>query len=65
MKNENGKERKIQFWIVNPITNQKLGIDIGENKYIRPDIYYFDGIIDLEIAIENLIDLRERFIKEL
>lgn len=65
MKNENNKERKIQFWIVNPITNQKLGIDIGENKYLRPDIYYFDGIIDLEIAIENLIDLRERFIKEL
>jgi hypothetical protein len=65
MKNENNREVKIQFRIVNPITNQKLGINIGENKYLRPDIYYFNGIIDLELAIEKLIDLRNRFLKEL
>ena len=66
MKNENNnKEVKIQFRITNPITRQKLGIEIGENKYLRPDIYYFDGIIDLELAIEKLIDLRNRFLEEL
>lgn len=65
MKNENNKEVRIQFRITNPITCQELGINIGENKYLRPDIYYFDGIIDLEIAIEKLIDLRKRFLEEL
>lgn len=65
MKNENNKEVKIQFCIVNPITHQELGINIGENKYLRPDVYYFDGIVDLELAIEKLVDLRNRFLKEL
>lgn len=65
MKNENDREVKIQFRITNPITHQKLGIEIGENEYLRPDIYYFDGIFDLELVIEKLIDLRDRFLEEL
>ena len=65
MKNENGREIKIQFRVKNPITCQTLGIEIGENKYLNPDIYYFDGLIDLEIAIEKLLDLRERLLEEL
>ena len=65
MKNENDREVKIQFRIANPITRQKLGIEIGENKYFGPDIYYFDGITDLELTIEKLIDLRDRFLEEL
>lgn len=65
MKNENDREIKIQFRIKNPITRSVLGVEIGEDKYLRPDIYYFDGIVDLEIAIEKLIELRERLISEL
>ena len=65
MKNENDREIKIQFRIKNPITRSVLGVEIGEDKYLNPDIYYFDGIVDLEIAIEKLIELRERLISEL
>lgn len=64
MTNEDNRERKIQFRLKNPITYHTLGVEIGEDKYLQPDIYYFDGIIDLEIAIEKLIDLRERFIND-
>lgn len=62
MKNENDREVKIQFYITDSITHQKFGVEIGENKYLRPDIYYFDGIIDLELVIEKLTDLRNRFL---
>lgn len=65
MKNENDREIKIQFRIKNPITRSVLGVEIGEDKYLRPDIYYFDGIVDLELVIEKLIDLRDRFLEEL
>lgn len=61
---ENKRERVVQFRIENPITFHKFGVELGENRWINPDIYYFDGIVDLEIAIEKLVDLRERFLND-
>lgn len=66
MKNEEGREKKIRFLIENPFTKNKLGTEIGAEGYrcYSPDFIFNLNLTELEILIERLTDLRNRFIKE-
>ena len=66
MKNEQGREEKIRFIIENPFTHNKLGVEIGDEEYPwhSPDFIFNLNIMELEILIEKLTDLRKRFLEE-
>lgn len=67
MKNRNGREVEIRFDIYNYLNQKHFSTKIGGNDTLfTPDfIFQFDTLSDLEQAIENLIDLRNRFLEEM
>lgn len=67
MKNGNGRGVEIRFDIYNYLNQKHFSTKIGGNDTIfAPDfIFQFDSLSDLEQAIENLIELREKFLEEM
>ena len=67
MKNGNGRGVEIRFDIYNYLNQKHFSTKIGSNDTIfTPDfIFQFDSLSDLEHAIENLIELREKFLEEM
>lgn len=63
MKNRNGREVGIRFDIYNYLNQKHLSTKIGGND--TDFIFQFDSLSDLEQAIENLIELREKFLEEM
>ena len=66
MKNEQGREKKIRFIIENPFTHNKIGTEIGAEEYPwhSPDFIFNLNIIELEIFIKKLTDLRKCFLED-
>lgn len=64
MKNRNKREVEIRFDIYNYLNQKHFSTKIGSNDTLfTPDfIFQFDNLSDLEQAIENLIELREKFL---
>ena len=67
MKNRNRREIQIRFDIYNYLNQKHLSTKIGNNDTLfAPDfIFQFDSLSDLEQAIENLIELRDKFLEEM
>ena len=67
MKNRNGREVEIRFDIYNHINQKHFSTKIGGNDTLfAPNfIFQFDSLSDLEETIENLIELREKFLEEM
>ena len=67
MKNGNGRLVEIRFDIYNYINQKLFSTKIGGNDTIfAPDfIFQFDNLSDLEQAIDNLIELRSRFLNRM
>lgn len=67
MKNRNNREVEIRFDIYNYLTQKHLSTKVGGNNTLfAPDfIFQFDSLSDLEQAIEDLIELREKFLEEM
>ena len=67
MKNRNGREVEIRFDIYNYLNQKHFSTKIGGNDTLfTPDfIFQFDNLSDLEQTIENLIELREKFLEEM
>ena len=64
MKNRDRREVEIRFDIYNYLNQKHFSTKIGDNN--TPDfIFQFDNLSDLEQAIENLIELREKFLEEM
>ena len=66
MKNGNGRGIEIRFDIYNYLNQKHFSTKIGGNDTIfAPDfIFQFDSLSDLEQAIENLIELRDKFLED-
>ena len=66
MKNGNGRGVEIRFDIYNHLNQKHFSTKIGGNDTIfAPDfIFQFDSLSDLEQAIENLIELRDKFLED-
>ena len=66
MNNRNGKQIEIRFDIYNYLNQKHFSTKIGNNDTIfTPDfIFQFDSLSDLEQAIENLIELRDKFLED-
>ena len=67
MKNRDRREVEIRFDIYNYLNQKLFSTKIGGNDTLfAPDfIFQFDNLSDLEQAIENLIELREKFLEEM
>lgn len=67
MKNRNGREVEIRFDIYNYLKQKHFSTKIGGNDTLfAPDfIFQFDSLSDLEQTIENLIELRDKFLEEI